>query len=503
MQKENNRKLTFLLVFSIVLSIGLIFGQKGDKQVKKVKLHEFTKDSLALIINTQAGSNTEIPDTNFTYEKYMNFLQKVSDKKKYLVLPINEFRKVADSTRIVIGLRHDVDLDLGKAICLSEVEKSMGYRSTYYILHTANYYLAHPEDKSVHNEAIIPILRYMQDESGFEIGWHNDLVTLQVKYNIDPVAFLHQELKWLRDNGLKITGTASHGSPYCHEYSYLNYYFFNECTDPPAGLGKFPNNKFVPVNSKIITLKKGNLNDFGLEYEAYFLNNNKYFSDASIVNGQRWDIGMLDLNALKPGDRVIILMHPIYWHKGSRLAEIRSFTIPGQKSSVINAADSSVTVIMPVGSAKKQLSPSFKLSPGAYSKCFSSLQTEGSSINDYDKPVIYTVYAENRNYKKRWTINVQNAEPSECMFESFIIAGFTKKVNIDTKNKTISLKVSETADLTGLIATFSISRGATAWIKSKKQRSSTEKIDFTNPVKYKIVGADNVTTCEWTVTISK
>ncbi len=503
MLRENNRKLTLLLLFSVVLSYGLVYGQNEEKQVKKGKLREFTKDSLALIESTQAGTNSETPDTNFTYEKYVSFLQKVSDKKKYLVLPINEFRKAVDSSRIVIGLRHDVDLDLGKALLLSEVEKSMGFRSTYYILHTANYYLAHPEDKAIHNEAILPILKYMQDDSGFEIGWHNDLVTLQVIYNIDPVAFLHQELAWLRDNGLKITGTASHGSYYCKVNSYLNYYFFNECSDPPTGLGKFPNNKTVPVDSKIITIKKANLSDFGLEYEAYFLNNNKYFSDASIENGKRWDIGMLDLNSLKPGDRVIILLHPIYWHKGSKLAEIKSFTIPGQKSSIINSGDSSVTVIMPLGTSRKRLTPSFLLSPGAYSKCLGTLQIGGSSTNDYEKAVIYTVYAENRIYKKKWTVNVKMPEPSECVFEYFTIAGLTKKVNIDAKNRIIKVKVSDEADLSGLIPTFTISPGARAWIKSIEQKSSGGKTDFTNPVIYRITGEDSVTNSEWTVIIKK
>ena len=503
MSRISNRKLTLLLVFSIVLSFGSVYGQKDEKQVKKGKLRELTKDSLALIIRTQAGSNSETPDTNFTYEKYMNFLQKVSDKKKYLVLPIDEFRKVVDSTRIVIGLRHDVDLDLGKALCLSEVEKSMGFRSTYYILHTANYYLSDPGNKAVHTDAILPILKYMQDESGFEIGWHNDLVTIQVIYNIDPVEFLHQELAWLRDNGLKITGTASHGSSYCRANSYLNYYFFNECSDPPTGLGKFPNNKTIPIDSKNITIKKGNLSDFGLEYEAYFLNNNKYFSDASIENGKRWDIGMLDLNALKPGDRVIILLHPIYWHKGLNLADIKSFTIPGQKSSVINSVDSSVTVIMPIGTPLKQLTPSFLLSPGAYSKCFGSLQFAGSSTNDYEKPVTYTVYAENRNSKKMWTVHVKNPDPSECAFESFTIAGLTKKVNIDAKNRTIKVKVSDEADLSALIPTFTLSPGATAKIKSIVQKSSGVKTDFTSPVIYRITGEDSVTTREWTVIIKK
>ncbi len=64
-----------------------------------------------------------------------------------------------------------------------------------------------------------------------------------------------------------------------------------------------------------MTLKKGKFADFGLEYEAYFLDNNKYYSDAQFVNGNRWNFSMLDLKTLVPGDRVIFLTHPIHWNK--------------------------------------------------------------------------------------------------------------------------------------------------------------------------------------------
>ena len=354
----------------------------------------------------KAETNSESPDTSFTYEKYSNFLLKISDKSKYLVLPINEFRKAINPEKIVIGLRHDVDIDLGKALQFSELEKALRFRSTYYILHTAEYYLADPNNKAIHNERIIPVLKYMQNESHFEIGWHNDLVTLQIVYNIDPVTFLKQELKWLRDNGIKITGTASHGSNYCGVFNYVNFYFFKECANPSWGRGKYVNYITVPVGPNTVTIKKGSLADFNLEYEAYFLNNNKYFSDASFINGKRWNIDMLDLNTLKPGDRVILLTHPVHWHKGSRLAEINSFSIPGQKSSAVNPLDSTITVIMPSGYNRNNLTPSFSLSPGAYAKCFGSLQTSGISHNDFRKPVIYKVFSESRKHIKSWTVKV-------------------------------------------------------------------------------------------------
>ena len=50
----------------------------------------------------------------------------------------------------------------------------------------------------------------------------------------------------------------------------------------------------------------------------------------------RWNIGMLDLNQLHPGDRVIILLHPIHWHKASINTNIDSFRIIGQKSCLID-----------------------------------------------------------------------------------------------------------------------------------------------------------------------
>src|SRR5690606_13737982 len=98
---------------------------------------------------------------------------------------------------------------------------------------------------------------------------------------------------WLRNSGISIRGTASHGSQYCYTYKYLNYYFLEEYKDP--SVGKFVNNDSAFVNDRWIKIKHAGLNDSGLDYEAYFLNNNKYYSDASIVEAIRWNLSLLDL----------------------------------------------------------------------------------------------------------------------------------------------------------------------------------------------------------------
>lgn len=400
------RSIIGLFVIFSTLSSTAFSQKKSLSGLNLVSSKNIIRQDTSLELRNRKGLSTAEPDTNFTYEKYAAFLKKVSDTSKYIVLPINQFRKTINSNKIVIGLRHDVDIDLNKALQFSATESELGFRSTYYILHTAPYYLDSYGNMSVHSETILPVLKEMQNVKHFEIGWHNDLVTLQAVYNIDPVAFLHNELAWLRGNGIHIYGSASHGSPYCHDYKYLNFYFFEECTYPVVD--PYYNNLNLSVGGKIVPMKKGKFIDFNLEYEAYFLNNNKYFSDAKITNGVRWNIGMLDISNLQAGDRVIILLHPVHWHKGSVNANIESFTIPGQIRSIIDPLNSIISVEMPVGTNRNSLNALFSLSPGAFAKVSGKLQVNGKTLNNFSDPLIYTVYAENREIYKEWTITVLN-----------------------------------------------------------------------------------------------
>jgi hypothetical protein len=391
------------LIFSCCF-FNLVYCQKNDPEglniiQKKITLRQDT----ALEMKKRNLLSSE-PDTNFTWEKYANFLDKIADTSKYVVLPLNEFRKTFNSKKIVIGLRHDIDIDLNVAYQFSQIEYSLGFRSTYFILHTAPYYLANANNMAVHTDNIIPVLKKMQNERHFEIGWHNDLVTLQVIYNINPITFLHNELNWLRSKGITIVGTAAHGSNYCKTYHYMNFYFFEECTYPIVP--NRDNNITVPKDGKYITLLKGKLVDFDLKYEAYFLNNNKAFSDAVITGGIRWNIGMLDLNQLHAGDRAIILLHPIHWHKGSMHANFETFSLPRQKSCSIDSINSVINVEMPYGTNTGSLIASYSVSPGAYVKVDGKLQENRRTPNSFIEPLIYRVYAENREVQREWTVNV-------------------------------------------------------------------------------------------------
>jgi hypothetical protein len=265
----------------------------------------------------------------------------------------------------------------------------------------------------------------------------------------------------------------------------------------------YTNNITVPVGGKSIGLKKGNLKDFGLQYEAYFLNNNKYFSDARITDGVRWNIGMLDLSQLQPGDRVIILLHPIHWHKASEHADIESFSIPRQISCSVDTINSIVSVIMPPGTDRGSLTADFTLSPGAYAKVAGRMQVSNVRMNNFNNPVVYKVYAENRSVQNEWTVNVHYTRCRECEIRSFAIKGQPGTVNIDTLGKSVSVKSTGFADLKHVQVQFDVSPGATAWIGKNKIIGNSLILDFSKKVEIRVLADDGITSAIWNIKIQK
>lgn len=243
-----------------------------------------------------------ILEREFTYRSYERLLQRLADADRFRVVPLNEFESTTNDARPVIGLRHDVDRRLKSAVTLARLEHAAGLRATYFVLHTAAYW---------QQNSLVSTLRALQDDLGHEVGWHNDLVTLQCVLGVDACGYLQGELARLRRAGIRVSGVSAHGSPHCYRLGYHNNYFF---TDFPERFPEFPNDTVVHTESGDCPIPKARLADFGFEYEAYHLDDNLYFSDSSFDERERrWHPKDLDLDALSPGDKVIILIHPCHW----------------------------------------------------------------------------------------------------------------------------------------------------------------------------------------------
>ena len=232
-------------------------------------------------------------ERRFTYAEYERFLDRLAGRE---VVPLREFARGAGD----LALRHDVDSRLDSALRLARLEHDRGLRATYFVLHTAPYW---------DDDDLVPRVRRLQ-ELGHEVGFHNDLVTVERVHGGDARAALQEALARLRGGGIEVVGAAAHGSPWCHRLGYHNNYVFTGWDESQPG---FPSRDVA---------KKLDPAEFGLEYEAYHVPHDVYFSDSSFVDGRRAHPADLDL---QPGLRTIVLVHPCHWDtsitaKAARLA---------------------------------------------------------------------------------------------------------------------------------------------------------------------------------------
>lgn len=228
------------------------------------------------------------------HSDYISFLNKAKATGR-LLQPLNEYHTASVTTKI-IGLRHDVDVSLDWAIKLAEVENSAGARSTYFILHTAEYFFSDIRKRKL-NQSLITKLQYLQNQLGHEIGLHTDLITAKNCYGWDQEEFLEYTLELLRKNGIRVHGISSHGT------------LFKE---------KFLAKTQKPVNNVSWRILGDDqvdfeLSRFGLTYEAGAFQPDLYFSDAQFINGKRCDFSNFPMALLTQDSDIIVSTHPIHW----------------------------------------------------------------------------------------------------------------------------------------------------------------------------------------------
>jgi hypothetical protein len=249
-------------------------------------------------------------EREFVHAEYERLLEALADRDRFRVVALRDFAG-APRDRVLVGLRHDVEERIASALQVAELEHRHGLPATYFILHTARYYGRVGWRRAGHRESLLPKLQRLQ-QLGHEVGWHNDLVTLQCVHDVEPREYLQRELAWLRGHGIDVRGSASHGSYWTERLGYHNNYFFEDLKDAEEG---YPNDvAVVQAGARTCELSKGRLDEFGLEYEAYHLDEGRYFSDGRFdAAGRRWHPAELDLDQLEPGDSMIVLTHPDYW----------------------------------------------------------------------------------------------------------------------------------------------------------------------------------------------
>lgn len=183
----------------------------------------------------------------------------------------------------VIQMRHDVDNAKGAfdtALRMAEWEAERGYRSTYYLLHTASYWMRPHFDEEVRTLALM----------GHEVGIHVDAILKAEELGVAPANLLMDALTELRDCGVAVRSAAGHGNRSLEGLA--NDQVFDEC----RGGSKY---------SKPLA-------DYGLDFEAVQLGRGWQLSDSS----GKWPIMPFDVGARRfpdPSGQLHLLIHPDWW----------------------------------------------------------------------------------------------------------------------------------------------------------------------------------------------
>ncbi|MEK8130304.1 GLUG motif-containing protein [Paenibacillus filicis] len=185
----------------------------------------------------------------------------------------------------------------------------------------------------------------------------------------------------------------------------------------------------------------------------------------------------------------------------SSAKEITSFSFVEQTgAAVIDAVAHTVAIEVVHGTSLNGLVATFSVSAGASVKVGGVDQVSGSTANDFTAPVVYVVKAADGS-TQNWAVTVSVAASSAKEITSFSFSEQTGAAVIDAGAQTVAIEVSHGTSLNGLVATFSVSAGATANVGGLDQVSGTTANDFTAPVIY-VVQAANGSTQSWTVTVS-
>jgi hypothetical protein len=208
------------------------------------------------------------------------------------------------SPRTVI-LRHDIDHDIENAVRLAELEHAAGFKSTYFVLHSAWYYRWESTDGEIAKLTLDALQRIAS--MGHEIGLHNDTLGVALTTGADPVDVLRQELAQLRAHGFEIVGSAAHGGIEVRNAKVVNYQIFAE----RSGNVTQTHQCIVGGAKRTISYTPVPLADVGLGYEAYSVPYNLYLSDSR----GRWNQSpqWVASEFRKGKGPLQVLTHPEYW----------------------------------------------------------------------------------------------------------------------------------------------------------------------------------------------
>ncbi len=177
---------------------------------------------------------------------------------------------------------------------------------------------------------------------------------------------------------------------------------------------------------------------------------------------------------------------------------ITAYSLNGVAGTIDQTAKT-IAVTMPFGTDVTALIATYTTT-GTTVMVGATVQTSGTTPNNFTGPVIYTVTGAD-GLTATYTVNVTVASANAKEITTYSFNGFASSPGIvDQVNKTIEVTLLPGTDVTALVATFTFI-GTAVSVGPAAQTSTVTPNDFTLPVVYTVTAADS-STVNYTVTVT-
>ncbi len=177
-------------------------------------------------------------------------------------------------------------------------------------------------------------------------------------------------------------------------------------------------------------------------------------------------------------------------------------------SAEINQTTHTIHVEVANGTNLTNIVATFVLSEGATAKIDEVTQVSGVTANDFSSGAVkYTVIAEDPAITQDWFIEVTEAGTPPSAQTDIIGYAFGEQDSsavIDIINHTVDISVVNGTSLSNLVATFTLSYGASVTVAAVTQISGETSNDFSSgSVNYLVTAEDGTTTQLWAINVTE
>lgn len=182
--------------------------------------------------------------------------------------------------------------------------------------------------------------------------------------------------------------------------------------------------------------------------------------------------------------------------KKSTEALIKEFKVEGEAANIENGAENAngtITLEVPKNKDLKKIKPEIKISDDA------KVSPSSGEEKDFTNPVEYTVTAEDDTTTKKYIVTITHEKDDKALMEEFKIGDAVGVIDHGNEGAAgrIAVEVAKNANLTGVVPTIRVSKGATV------NPEPTAAQNFNNQVTYTVTSKDGTKTKQYIVKVTR